>query len=321
MMLPVPPRSPLPSRDGLDAAWVRTPDARPGRPAPWATMRDFLTDRLPAGVDVDARLAAGAFVDARGRAWDGGEPYRPHTFVWFHRPLPDEVPVPFPLVVLHADDRLVVVDKPPFLATTPRGGHVVETVLVRARRALGLPELAPAHRLDRLTSGVLVCTTTRRWRGTYQTLFADGAVAKTYEAIAPHDPGRAFPVVVRNHLAKRRGRLQVDVVPDATPNAETLVELDAVRGGLARYRLTPRTGRTHQLRVHLAGLGLPIVGDSLYPRVADVAADDFTDPLRLVARHLAFVDPVDGTARAFTSRAPLDWPDGDDGRMAACPPP
>lgn len=321
MMLPVPPRSPLPPRDGLDAAWVRTPDARADRAPAWSTMREFLTDRLPAGVDVDARLAAGVFVDASGRPWTGDEAYRPHTFIWFHRPRPVEVEVPFPLVVLHADERLVVVDKPPFLATTPRGGHVLQTVLVRARRDLGLPELTPAHRLDRLTSGVLVLTTSRRWRGPYQSLFATGHVAKTYEAIAAHDPELDLPLVVRDHLVKRRGHLQVEVVPDAPPNAETLVELDAVRGDWARYRLTPRTGRTHQLRVHLAGLGLPIVGDSLYPTARSVAPDDFSEPLRLVARRLAFHDPVDGAPRTFTSRAVLAWPAGADGRMAACPPP
>lgn len=312
----MPPRPPLPQRDGLDAAWLRTPDRRPGVPAPWATMRDFLAARLPAGVDVGARLAAGVFVDAGGRAWTGSEPYTPHTFVWFHRPLPAEALVPFPLVVLHADERVVVVDKPHFLATTPRGGHVRETVLIRARRDLGLPELTPAHRLDRLTAGVLVLTTARHWRGAYQSVFADGRAAKTYEAIAPVDPALQFPLVVRDHLVKRRGSLQVEVVPGAAPNAETLVELDSVRGGLGRYRLTPRTGRTHQLRVHLAGLGLPIVGDSLYPLVRSVAPDDFSAPLLLVARSLAFTDPVDGTTRRFTSRAPLAWPDERDGSVA-----
>ena len=95
---------------------------------------------------------------------------------------------------------------------------------------------------------------------------------------------------------------------EGEPNADTLIELVERRGGHARYRLTPRTGRTHQLRLQLAARGLPIVGDPLYPRVLDVAPDDFTTPLQLVARRLGFRDPVDGTEREYTSRRLLDWP-------------
>ena len=303
----MPPRSPLPQRRGLDAAWVRTPDNEPDVHPPWATMRDFLLARLPGFAPVEEMLDAGEFVDQSGRPWTGEEPYRPHTDVWFHRRLAPEPVVPFPVAVLYADERIVVVDKPHFLATTPRGSHVRESVLVRMRDSLGLPELAPAHRLDRLTAGVLVLTADRAHRAAYAGLFSTGAVRKTYEALAPHDPAREFPQRVANRIEKRRGNLQAEVVA-GVPNAETLVELVEVRGRHARYRLTPTTGKTHQLRVHLAGLGLPILGDPLYPTVLDAAADDFTEPLRLVARRLEFTDPIDRTPRAYTSRFALDWP-------------
>ena len=82
------------------------------------------------------------------------------------------------------------------------------------------------------------------------------------------------------------------------PNVETLIE--PLGDGL--YRLTPRTGRTHQLRVHMASLGLPIVGDPLYPQVIEVAGDDFSAPLRLLAHSLEFEDPIDGHTRRFVSR-------------------
>lgn len=132
-------------------------------------------------------------------------------------------------------------------------------------------------------------------------LFQTGSVQKTYWALAPIRPDLELPVTVRNHITKRRGSWQAEVVPDAPVNAETLVELESASGGLGLYRLTPRTGRTHQLRMHLCGLGIPIVGDPLYPVVQDLAVDDFSHPLQLLAGKLAFTDPVDGTARTFRS--------------------
>jgi len=300
------PRSPLPQRHGLDAAWARTPDNLPDAPR-WATMRDFLRDRLSDDAPVEEMLAAGAFVDQAGHAWTGAEAYRPHTMVWFHRELVPEPPVPFEVTVLHADQRLVVIDKPHFLATTPRGVHVRQTALVRLREALGLPELAPVHRLDRLTAGVVVFTTQRVWRGPYAELFRTRRVHKTYEALAAYESSLSFPRTAVSRIEKPRGSLQALVV-EGEPNAETLIELVEVRAGHARYRLTPRTGRTHQLRVQLAGLGLPILGDPLYPDVLDVAGDDFSTPLQLVARALCFTDPIDSVPREFTSRQALAWP-------------
>ncbi len=303
----MPPRSPLPQHNGLDAAWVRTPDRVPGAEPPWATMGEFLAARFPAHVPVARMLAEGAFVDARGRPWTGGEAYRPNAYAWFHRQLVPEPAVPFEVEVLHADQRIVVVDKPHFLATTPRGTHVTETVLVRLRTSLGLPELAPAHRLDRLTAGVLLLTVRPQDRAAHAGVFQAREATKTYEALAPFDPALTFPRRLVGRIEKRRGRLQAELV-DGEPNAETLIELVEVRGQHARYRLTPLTGKTHQLRVQLAALGLPILGDPLYPSITEVDAGDFSAPLQLVARSIAFPDPVDGGPRTFTSRFALDWP-------------
>ena len=303
----MPPRSPLPQRDGLDAAWLRTPDNDPDTVPRWTTMRDFLLDRLPEIAPVEEMLVAREFVDHAGRAWIGDDPYRPNSFVWFHRYLLPEPVVPFPIEILYRDERILVVDKPHFLATTPRGTHVRESVLVRLRASLGLPDLAPAHRLDRLTAGVLVLTTDRCHRAAYAGLFQSGAVRKTYEALAPADPDRTFPQRIGNRIEKRRGSLQAEIVP-GLPNAETLIEVVETRAQHARYRLTPTTGKTHQLRVHLNVLGLPILGDPLYPTVRDVDPADFTNPLQLVARRLSFIDPIDRAPREFTSGFALEWP-------------
>ncbi len=169
---------------------------------------------------------------------------------------------------------------------------------MRLRRELRLPELSPAHRLDRVNRRVLLFTTRRELRGAYRTLFASGAVRKTYLARAAANPKEQFPRVVRSRIIKRRGRLQAIEEPGEL-NAETLVELIAPDG---RYRLTPRTGRTHQLQVHMASLGLPIHGDPLYPNIVDVAPDDFSTPLQLPAHCLEFDDPVTGERRRFVSR-------------------
>ncbi|MGA7053460.1 MAG: pseudouridine synthase, partial [Mycobacterium sp.] len=135
-------------------------------------------------------------------------------------------------------------------------------------------------------------------RGAYQSLFARGAVAKTYLARAAVDPALVLPRIVRSRIIKRRGHLQAVCEP-GVPNAETLVELLSADG---LYRLTPRTGRTHQLRVHMASLGVPIMGDPLYPSVIDVPPDDFSTPLRLLAQRIEFDDPFTGFHREFISR-------------------
>ena len=303
----MPPRSPLPPRHGLDAAWVRTPDADPTHAFRWPTMGDWLEDRLSERVDVSGFLAAGRFVDETGTAVNARAPYRSCAFVWFHRDLADEAVVPGPIHVIHQDERIVVVDKPAFLSTIPRGRHVVQSLVVKVREQLALPELSPLHRLDRVTSGLVVLATQRRWRGAHQSMFERREVGKTYRALAPARPDLDFPVTVRNHLLTRPGQWQAEVLPGAEPNAESVIEVETVLGDMAVYRLTPRTGRTHQLRMHMLGLGIPISGDPLYPVVRDVAVDDFSTPLQLLASEMWFTDPVDGSERHFESvrRLPL----------------
>jgi tRNA pseudouridine32 synthase/23S rRNA pseudouridine746 synthase len=218
-----------------------------------------------------------------------------------------ESTVPFSLDVLHRDENLLVVDKPHFLATTPRGAYIARSALVLLRRQFDLPELSPAHRLDRLTAGVLVFTVQRQARRPYQEMFAQRTVTKQYEAIAPLSRNLDFPLTVHSRIVKERGVLQAREVP-GEPNAETRVELVDTLGSYGRYRLHPRTGKTHQLRVHLCSLGIPIVGDNFYPSFREVADDDYSDPLRLLARSIEFVDPLSGVVRRFESNRSLDPP-------------
>ena len=282
--------APLPVRDGLGPARVRLHGG--------VVVDEF---RARWGDEAAAKVLAGEVVLPDGAVVTGTTVLPAGAHVYFYRELREEVPVPFDVPVLYRDEDIVVVDKPHFLATMPRGRHVAQTALVRLRRELDLPELSPAHRLDRLTAGVLLFTTQRELRGAYQTLFAKGLVRKTYLARAAVDPEVALPAMIRSRIVKRRGQLQA-IEESGEPNAETLVE--HVADGL--YRLTPRTGQTHQLRVHMASLGLPIHGDPLYPNVIDVAPDDFSRPLQLLGHSIEFDDPIRGCQRRFVSGRRLD---------------
>jgi tRNA pseudouridine32 synthase/23S rRNA pseudouridine746 synthase len=308
----VPPPSPLPLRHGLAPAWVKSPDRHTADPSSYASMTAWLRGAVDDRVDVERLLGEERFVYADATPVRESDAYRPHTFVWFHRDLRDEPVVPGEVVVVHRDERVVVVDKPAFLSTVPRGNHVVQSLVVRMRDELGLPDLTPMHRLDRITSGLVLCVVDRRWRGAYQSMFAAGTVRKTYRALAPYVGALEESTTVRDHVRPIPRTGLAEVVPGAPVNAETVLQVEervASDDGrdLAVYRLHPRTGRTHQLRLHLLGLGAPIVDDPLYPVDRHVSIDDFSAPLQLLASELAYVDPVDGGERRFVSdrRVPL----------------
>ncbi|MEL4358870.1 MULTISPECIES: pseudouridine synthase [unclassified Luteococcus] len=279
-------------------------------------MRDFLVWKIPrlSPERIDEMFGEQRFVDEQGVPLGIDAPFRHHAFIFFHRDLPDEPEPPGELLVIHRDERLVVLDKPHFTSTIPRGQHIIHSAVVRARRDLDLPELSPAHRLDRLTAGVLLCTTRREYRSAYQQLFERRIPRKVYEAIGRVRPDLDSPAEVSSHIRKDRGQLQAYEVSGAEPNAHTRIELletreHPVHGLVGRYRVSPTTGKTHQIRLHMNGLGIPILNDPFYPELLDQSLDDFTSPLQLLARELRFTDPVDGTDRVFTSQRRLEaWP-------------
>ncbi|QLY31803.1 RluA family pseudouridine synthase [Nocardia huaxiensis] len=296
---------PLPKRHGLDPARLRLPEE-----GDWATIRDHLVERLPRvpAARIDELLREGGIVDLDGPIAPDAA-YVPGGAVWFHRDLPNEVEVPFELGIVYRDESILIVDKPHFLSTIPRGQHILQTALVRLRRELDLPDLIPAHRLDRVTAGLVLFVVDPARRGAYQTMFHKRLVHKEYEAIARFDPELELPRVIHSRIIKEKQILQAFEV-DGEPNAETHIELLEHRDGLGRYRLRPRTGRTHQLRLHMNGLGIPILGDDFYPELTDKPVDDYTRPLQLLASALEFPDPITREPRRFeTARTLQAWDD------------
>ncbi|MCB5291752.1 RluA family pseudouridine synthase [Arthrobacter sp. SO3] len=306
-------QSPLPVRDGVNATRLRLPDE-----GPWDTAMDYMMHRWghidPQGIE--DRFDAGEIVGEAGIPLDRATPLRNHTFIWYYRTLPPEIRIPVELNILHQDEHLLVVDKPHFLPTTPGGTYIQESALVRLRNQLELPDLIPMHRLDRMTAGILLLSTNPETRGKYQVLFEKRQVQKEYECVAaaepaPGHPAVGFPAVVRNRMTKSRSYLLAEVI-DGEPNAETRIErlrtfdgpdnpAEAAARRRALYRLEPHSGKTHQLRVHMASLGLGIVNDAFYPDLLDKAPDDYSKPLQLLARGIRFVDPISGVPVQYRS--------------------
>ena len=289
-----------PGIDGLAASTLQLP------PGPWPTVLDCLCERFPAVPRAQwlERMARGRVVDGDGRWLTPQAPHRVGLEVHYWREVADEAPIPFDEVVLHADADLLVADKPHFLPVTPSGAHVHETLLGRLIRRTGNEDLAPLHRIDRETAGLVLFSTNARTRAHYQALFRECRIDKRYEAIAPPLPHREFPCTRTSRLVAGEPFFRMQEV-DGAPNSQTRIDVIARGDDHWRYALAPVTGRKHQLRVHLAALGAPIANDAMDPAVHHRAAGDFSAPLQLLARHLAFVDPLTGDERRFSSRFEL----------------
>ena len=289
----------LPERDGVGASHVQVTEGVPGIAA-----LDFLAARFPS---VSAATWRTRF--DRGLVLSGlGQPITPDTRVsaghdlYYYRELESEPTIPFEAEVIWRDAHLLIADKPHFLPVIPAGRWVRESLLVRLRSALDLPDLVPLHRIDRHTAGLVAFSVNPRTRSVYQTMFPRREVLKEYEAIAPFRVDLDLPRIRRSCIARGDPFMRMREVDDAEPNSETRIELmDRHDGGLARYRLLPVTGRKHQLRVHMAGLGIPILHDPLYPDVRETPDADFATPMKLLARALEFTDPLDGHRRRFES--------------------
>jgi tRNA pseudouridine32 synthase / 23S rRNA pseudouridine746 synthase len=254
------------------------------------------------------RFNRGDVMDLQGQTVQAAHPYTAHQKLYYFRDIAQETPIPVSESVVFQDNHLVVADKPHFLPVTPGGQYLQHTLLVRLKRRLHLPDLTPIHRLDRETAGLVVFCSRPSERAAYQGLFQERLVSKSYEAIAPINANLRFPLVRESHLTTSAQFMQMHEAPGPI-NAITRIALDQpLADGLGLFRLYPHTGAKHQLRVHMAALGMPIIGDRIYPQLLPfrkTQEEDFSCPLKLLARHLCFTDPITGEKREFTSQLHL----------------
>jgi len=207
-----------------------------------------------------ARIVAGE-VEVAGRHADADRRLRPGEEVAWHRPPWVEAEVPLKFGLVHEDADLLVVTKPAGLPTVPAGGFLENTLLARVRERW--PEVTPMHRLGRGTSGVVLFARTAEARSALQRAWREGRVDRRYRALAQGELGDvridvpigrlAHAVLGGLHAAHPGGR-----------SAHSEVTALERRTGATLVDIAIATGRPHQIRIHLAAIGHPLVGEPLY---------------------------------------------------------
>jgi len=292
---------PLPIRHGVAPSYVWLQKGN------WKTIFEFLNHRFPeiGPAAWQARMSRGDVVDDVGNPLTISCSYFWGRRIFYYRELENETSIPFEEQILFQDQHILVVDKPHFLPVIPTGRFLHETLLVRLKNKLGIAELSPMHRLDRETAGVILFSINASTRGAYQSLFQQRSVRKEYQALAPHLASYSAPFTYRSLMVSGSPFFRMQEIP-GQPNSETSIEIIEKIGELSRYRLLPVTGRKHQLRVHMAALGVPIINDAFYPVALPCKADDISQPLKLLARSIHFIDPLTAQERYFESQLKLD---------------
>ena len=255
------------------------------------------------------RFDSGLISLERGEPLKHDSPYLAGQTILYYRQVENEPIIPFEPNILHLDEHLLVVDKPHFLPVTPSGHYVSQTLLAKLRnhpdlQQLAVNDISPLHRLDKDTAGVMLLSVNPSSRACYHALFADRHIHKTYHAIAPTRSDLCYPFHIHSRL-ERGEPFFLTKTAQGEPNAHTMIELIENNGAFSLYRLTPVTGKKHQLRVHMASLGMPLLNDNFYPTVKTQGSSDFTKPLQLLAKSIAFIDPITQQARRFDSQLRL----------------
>ncbi len=281
----------------------------PAAEKPYPSIVDFLCQTFPAISRNQwmERIRKGKVLDNQGRPINTETMYSPSQRIFYFREVENEPVIPFAEQILFQDGELLVACKPHFLPVIPGGRYVEECLLNRLRNRTGIADLAPLHRLDRETAGVVIFSVNPNTRGRYHELFMHGKVEKTYHALAEvNQPPRENQWTVENRIVRGEPRFRMKTVPGAA-NACSHIQLREVKGNRGLFSLQPVTGKTHQLRLHMSGLGFGIVNDRVYPDLQPQSDDDFAKPLQLVAKQVKFLDPLSGKNMEFRSERELLW--------------
>ena len=270
------------------------------------TILQFLVHKFPAirATDWVSRIDRGKVHFEDGPIISISTPYKPSTRVCYYRELPTEKKVPFEERILYEDDNILVADKPHFLTIHPVGNYINQTLVSRLKKKTGLSELNHAHRIDRLTAGLVLFTKKQELRKHYQTLFENSKVQKTYEALGPIPKSGETNWHLKNQLIKGNTWFLM-AVGTGEPNSESYIKLIDEVDGFGLFELKPITGKKHQLRVHMCCIGSYILNDPRYPDLQDESEDDYTKPLKLLAKTLEFKDPITGKEMKFESKLSL----------------
>jgi len=256
------------------------------------------------------RFAQGLVLNDEGHALGVSDAYQPNTHLIYFRRLAREPEIPFEQEIIFQDEHILVADKPHFLPVTPSGLYLHQTLLNRLKKKTGIQTLSPIHRIDRDTAGLVIFSIKPEERAPYQNLFRDRAVNKIYEAIASYSEALVakLPMTYQSKLEESEHFLQMMEV-EGQANTDTLIELITHNKPWAKYRLTPGSGKKHQLRCHLNALGVPIKDDQIYPILTPYQEYDLdlSKPLQLLAKEISFLDPITKQARSFISKRVLEF--------------
>jgi tRNA pseudouridine32 synthase/23S rRNA pseudouridine746 synthase len=274
---------------------------------PYPTLLEFLIGRFPKIPEqtwVD-RIASKKVLIEDGQPITLDTPYMPNKRLFYFREVEEEPEVPFVEQILFENDHLMVACKPHFLPVTPGGPYVHETLINRLKEKTGNPFLSPINRIDRGTAGLVLISVKKETRGVYQQMFMEGQVHKTYEAVTDFSNNSGQTEwMVENRIERGEPWFRMKTC-EGEVNARSRILLIEVKGTQARFQLCPITGKKHQLRIHLSGLGFPIVNDRYYPTLLPEMPDDFNLPLQLLSRKIEFKDPLTGQKMSFKSQREL----------------
>ena len=271
---------------------------------PPSTVQQFLIEHF---VHIEANIWYQRIFQGKVH-WQNGElinestVYRPKARVYYYREVEKEIKVPFEERIIYQDDEIIIVFKPHFLPVTPSGHYVNECLVHRLRIKTGIETIAPAHRLDKDTAGIMLMTLNPKTRHHYHSLFTSKQISKNYQAIAALTPELlalhqtqklTLPIhwTVKNCIKRSKPSFIMQVVDDEA-NSHSEIGLMAVKNGFGLFELSPITGKTHQLRLHMNSLNMPILNDKFYPKLKFKMPETFQKPLQLLAHRLKFTDPV-----------------------------